>query len=105
MAPRKEFEFAEVLVDRLLLESFPTERSAYFRGKGEEPSTKFLDQYRSKLSWHISHSLSKRQREVIKGYLSGQREREMAESMGITQQVVNIYKRRAINRLRKLMHK
>ncbi|MEW6049775.1 MAG: LuxR C-terminal-related transcriptional regulator [Candidatus Zixiibacteriota bacterium] len=103
MTPRKEFEFAEVLVDRLFLESFANEQSAYHGAESEVKRGPMLDQFRGRLAWHISHSLSVRQRQVIKQYLSGKKEREIAVALGITQQVVNIYKQRAIKRLQALM--
>jgi DNA-binding NarL/FixJ family response regulator len=100
---RREFEFAEVLVDRLLLESFANEQSAYHgSGEGEKRSS-VLDRFRGRLKYHISHSLSKRQQQVIRAYLGGETEREIARRLGITQQVVNIYKHRAIKRLHHLM--
>ncbi len=99
MARRRESEFAEILVDRLLLESFANEQSAYHRMEAEAERTERLDRYRSKLKYHINNSLSPRQKQVIKFYLSGKKEREIAHILGITQQVVNIYKRRAIKKL------
>ena len=101
--PRKEFEFAEVLVDRLFLESFTNEQSAYHKSDAESVKSSHFDEFRGRLKWHISHSLSPRQQEVLKAYLKGQKEREIARALGITQQVVNIYKHRAIKRLHKLM--
>ena len=62
-----------------------------------------LDKYRSKLKWHIKRSLSNRQKQVIEYYLKGKTEREIAAVLGITQQVVNIYKHRAIKRLHKII--
>jgi RNA polymerase sigma factor (sigma-70 family) len=102
MATRKESEFAEVLVDRLFLESFSTERSAYHRDN-PAPRSSSWDKNRKRLKWHISRSLSPRQKQVIQHYLSGKKEREIASILGITQQVVNIYKHRAIKRLGVLM--
>ena len=100
---RREFEFAEVLVDRLFLESFANEQSAY-HGSGEaEPRGSALDRFRGRLKYHLSHSLSKRQQQVIRAYLGGETEREIARRLGITQQVVNIYKHRAIKRLHQLL--
>ena len=103
MTPRKEFEFAEVLVDRLFLESFANEQSAYHGGESDGRRRGKLDQFRGRLAWHINHSLSLRQRQVLKQYLSGKKEREIALALGITQQVVNIYKQRAIKKLQALM--
>ena len=103
MPRRKEFEFAEVLVDRLFLESFAVEQSAYHHQESEETQGKALDGFKGRLLWHINHSLSPRQKEVLKQYLCGKKEREIAFILGVTQQVVHIYKWRAINRLRSLL--
>jgi DNA-binding NarL/FixJ family response regulator len=100
---RKEFEFAEVLVDRLFLESFANEQSAYHRGSEDDSPGRRLDRIRGRLKYHIGHSLSKRQGQVIRAYLSGQTERQIAQNLGVTQQVVNIYKHRAIKRLHQLL--
>ncbi len=102
MTPRSEYEYAEVRVDKLLLESFANERSLY-HGSAEPISGHSLDKYRSRLKWHIKRSLSKRQKQVIEYYLKGKTEREIAHVLGITQQVVNIYKHRAIRRLHKII--
>lgn len=99
MAENREFEFAEVLVHRLLLESFPNERSAYYLTLPDRERLAILDEFRGRLRWHIARSLSKRQKEVITLYLSGKTEREIASVLGIKQQVVHTYKRRAISRL------
>lgn len=102
MARRKEYEFAEVLVDKLLLESFANEQSAY-HGTDERKVTRLpFEKFRSKLKWHIRNSLSGRQKQVIEHYLRGKTEREIASVLGITQQVVNIYKHRAIRKLHKV---
>jgi DNA-binding CsgD family transcriptional regulator len=103
MSEHRESEFAEVLVGRLLLESFAEERSPYHRTEHDLSVQQFLDRFRGKLKWHIDHSLSARQKQVIKRYLSGKKEREIAEDLGITQQVVNIYKHRAIKKLHRLL--
>jgi len=100
---RREADFAEILVDQLRLESFSNEQSAYSRGEGDSAETQLLEKYRAKLKYHISHSLSARQRQVMKAYLLGLREREIARDLGIKQQVVNIYKHRAIKRLQQLL--
>lgn len=99
----RESDFAEVLVDRLILESFANERSPYHVDEAEKPSHAKLDKFRHKLRWHIGHSLSKRQKQVIGRYLKGRTEREIAANLGITQQVVHIYKHRAINKLQKML--
>jgi DNA-binding CsgD family transcriptional regulator len=100
---REEFEYAEVPVDRLILESFAAERSAYHRTEAEDERSAWLDRFRSRLRWHINNSLSRRQKQVMREFLQGKREREIARELGITQQVVNIYKHRAIKKLQKLM--
>jgi len=99
MTSEKEFRFAEVLVDRLFLESFSNEQSAYHAELGRKLDPRKRQRLISKLKWHINNTLSQRQKEVISFYLRGKREREIAEILGITQQVVNIYKQRAIKKL------
>ncbi len=101
MAGKKEYEYAEILVDKLLLESFANERSPYHSVDGQISGRSF-DKFRSKLKWHIRNSLSKRQKQVIEYYLAGKTEREIARVLGITQQVVNIYKHRAIKKLNRV---
>jgi DNA-binding NarL/FixJ family response regulator len=103
MSSKREFEFAEVVVGKLLMESFANEQSAYHQQDDTESLKDFLERVRSRLKWHIDHSLSRRQKEVIKLYLSGKKEREIADELGITQQVVNIYKQRAIKKLHRLL--
>lgn len=103
MAKRDESAFAEVLVDRLLLESFANERSAYYKTTGEISKSAALDRFRNRLKWHVNNSLSRRQKQVIRFYLLGRKERDIAHDLGITQQVVNIYKHRAIRKLRQLL--
>lgn len=98
MSGLREHEFAELIVDRRALESFSAERSAYHPA-GNSPQLR-SPLFLKKLKWHISHSLSRRQREVIRLYLKGKKEREIALVLGVTQQVVHIYKWRAINKLR-----
>lgn len=99
----KEHKYAEVLVDKLFLESFANENSAYFLSDPEAEMHKSLDKYRNRLKWHIKRSLSKRQKEVLEHYLTGKTEREIARILGVTQQVVNIYKHRAIKKLHKII--
>ena len=103
MGTRKEFEFAEVLVDRLFLESFANEESPYFVGRDNRLQSPSFDRFRNRLRWHINNSLSPRQKQVIKHYLSGKTEREIAGELGVAQQVVNIYKHRAIKKLQKVL--
>lgn len=102
MTPRKEYDFAEIMVDRLLLESFANEQSPYHNSTNDEPGNRSFERLRSKLKWHIRNSLSKRQKQVIEYYLRGKTEREIARLLGITQQVVNIYKHRAIKKLHQM---
>ena len=103
MTSEKEFRFAEVLVDRLFLESFSNEQSAYHFALERKLDPKKRHQLLARLKWHINNSLSSRQREVIKFYLRGKKEREIAAILGVTQQVVNIYKQRAIKKLVKAL--
>ena len=103
MAAQGEHKFREVTVDKLILESFKNEQSAYFISDRKESPERLVDQFRRKLRWHISNTLSPRQREVIQFYLSGKKEREIAVILGVTQQVVNIYKHRAIKKLHKAL--
>jgi len=99
----KEYEFAEVLVDKLFLESFANEQSPYYSLNTDDQRGKTLDKFRNKLKWHIKNSLSTRQQQVIQFYLNGKTERQIATLLGITQQVVNIYKHRAIKKLHKII--
>jgi RNA polymerase sigma factor (sigma-70 family) len=105
MTSGKEFKFTEVLVDRLFLESFSNEQSAYNTASERKRDIKERQKLLSRLKWHIKHDLSKRQRQVLKYYFKGKKEREIAEILGVSQQVVNIYKQRAIKKLSKsLIH-
>ena len=103
MSAGRESDFAEVLVDRLFLESFPNEQSPYYVREADGHVSHALDAFRDKLKWHINNSLSMRQKQVIRHYLTGKKEREIAALLGITQQVVHIYKHRAINKLKKIL--
>ena len=103
MAKRKEFEFAELPVDKLILESFANAQSAYHKADHDGATDQALSKFRQKLLWHVGHSLSARQKQVIRAFLAGHKERETARVLGITQQVVNIYKQRAIKKLHKLL--
>jgi DNA-binding CsgD family transcriptional regulator len=100
MAKLEQSAFVEVLVDKLILESFSSEQSAYHQSLSDLGRKADHDKVRGRVIWHINHSLSRRQKEVIKLYLIGKRESEISRILGIKQQVVNIYKRRAINKLR-----
>ncbi len=105
MESKKESNFAEILVDRLFMESFANEASAYFRTDEDRRREEFFEKFKSRLKWHLDHSLSPRQKQVIKLYLMGKKERDIAKILGIKQQVVNIYKRRAVNKLREKLRK
>jgi len=101
---QRESDFAEVLVDRLFLESFANEQSPYYSGDSDlSADLNSLDKFRNRLKWHIANSLSPRQKEVIQHYLKGRKEREIAGIIGVTQQVVHIYKHRAIKKLQKVL--
>jgi len=103
MRKRKEFEFAELPVDKLILESFANAQSAYHIEESERTSGAGLSRFRQKLLWHIGHSLSPRQQQVIRAFLAGRKERDTARELDISQQVVNIYKQRAIKKLHRLL--
>lgn len=103
MSKRPESDFAEVAVDRLLMESFSNESSAYYRESQPPVDDKNLKRLKKKLKWHVTHSLSHRQRQVLTLYLSGKKQSEIVEILGVTKQVVSIYKLRAINKLRKVI--
>jgi len=90
MVPRKEFENTEILIGKILLKLYADENLS-------------IEKLRNNVKWHIDNSLSPRQEQVIKYYLNGKKEREIANLLGITQQVVNIYKQRAIKKLNKLL--
>jgi len=96
-------KFKEILVDRLVIEGFTNEQSPYYSTETEKLRRLSLDKLRSKLKWHINNTLSPRQKQVIRFYLFGKTEREIAHILGITQQVVNIYKHRAIKKLHKAL--
>ena len=103
MGKRKEFEFAELPVDKIILESFANAQSAYHSGEDECTTSEQLGRFRQKLLWHVGHSLSGRQHQVIRAFLAGCKERDIARKLGITQQVVNIYKQRAIKKLQRFL--
>ena len=103
MGKRKEYEFAELPVDKLILESFADAQSAYHSDEADQTPEDKSQLFRQKLMWHIGHSLSERQRQVIRAFLAGRKERDTARELGITQQVVNIYKQRAIKKLHRLL--
>lgn len=99
----QESDFAELPVNHTILESFANEQSAYYQPDVGPEVSNDLNRFRDKLVWHINHSLSKRQKQVLRSFLAGRKERETARILGVTQQVVNIYKQRAIKRLHKLL--
>ncbi len=96
---QREHLFAEVIVDRDVLERFSQEMSAYYETAAAADKRTGYVKFRNKLLWHIRHSLSERQRQTLMMILSGKTEREIASLLGVTQQVVHIYKQRAIKRL------
>jgi DNA-binding CsgD family transcriptional regulator len=103
MGKYRESDFAEVIIDRLILESFSEKDSAYYEVKEIRADKSRLEKLRSKVKWHISRSLSQRQKEVLQLILRGKKETEIARILGIKQQVVNIYKHRAIKKLRQIL--
>lgn len=103
MVKRIESDFAELIVERGILENFANERSAYYGDFKRAFSPAEVKKLHQKLQWHIGRSLSDRQRQVMKMVLRGFKEREIAEKLGVAQQVVNIYKWRAIKKLQKLL--
>jgi len=103
MTGRPRSSFAEIAVEKLIIESFANEASAYFEGSLSGKDGERFDRFRSRLKWHIAHSLSSRQKQVIQLYLCGKTLREIGAILGIKHQVVFVYKRRAINALRRLI--
>ncbi len=97
---KREYLFAELHVDQAVLERFSQEMSAYYEDDELLAKHVYYSSFKRKLLWHIRYSLSARQREALLLILSGKTERDAAAQMGISQQVVHIYKTRAINRLR-----
>jgi hypothetical protein len=66
MSDKKEYLYAEILLDKKIIEGFPNERSAHFQSEFEEShKAKYVKLVR-KLNWHINNSLSRRQKEVLK---------------------------------------
>jgi DNA-binding CsgD family transcriptional regulator len=99
-----ESDFAEVIIDRMILESFAESDSPYFQQGTDDARKQRHEKLRSRVRWHISRSLPPRQREVIKLILRGKEEREIAEILSISRRVVNDYKHRAISRIRNLIN-
>lgn len=95
----REYQFAEITVDRKVLEQFSLEMSAYHLDNSARQRRDSYASYKRKLVWHINNSLSQRQRQTLMLILSGKTERDIAAILGIKQQVVHIYKCRAIKRL------
>ncbi len=94
-----EHRFAEIQVEPEVLERFSAEMSPYYRSSSGTGDKEDHSAYHRKLMWHIHNSLSERQKQTLLLVLSGKTEREVATILGITQQVVHIYKWRAIRRL------
>jgi len=94
-----EYKFAEVSVDPNVLEQFSIEMSPYHQDQTNREMRQAFASYRRKLMWHLRNSLSERQRQTLTLILSGKTERETATILGVSQQVVHIYKWRAIRRL------
>jgi DNA-binding NarL/FixJ family response regulator len=101
MPHTNEYRFAEKIFEKLALESLPEKQSAYDGTGSDDHVRQHLEKHAGRLRWHIRHSLSTRQREVIELILKGKTERAIAEILSISQQVVHIYKWRAVNALRK----
>ena len=100
---RREYQFAELPVDNSILEAFSKEMSAYAQEDESIARRDFYAAFRRKLLWHINHSLSTRQRQTLLLILSGKTEREAASVLAISQQVVHIYKWRAVNKLKEIL--
>ncbi len=103
MPAKYEYLYAEILCDNKVLEGFANEKSPYYQASTDKPKKRENRKLIIKLNWHINNSLSDRQREVIKLLKEGKTERQAAAILKITQQVVHIYKWRAINKLRKII--
>ncbi len=103
MADKKEYLYAEILLDKKIIESFPNERAAHFQNEFEKSNKDKYVKFVRKLNWHINNSLSGRQKEVLKLLLKGKTLRDIGAILGITHQVVHIYKKRAVKKLRQRM--
>lgn len=103
MTGKPKSSFAEISVEKLIIESFANEASAYFEDALSGAEGEWFDRFRSRLKWHIAHSLSNRQKQVIQLYLCGKTQREIGAVLGIKHQVAYMYKRRAINKLRRCL--
>lgn len=100
MAINKEYLYAEILLDKKIIEGFPNERSPHFQNELEKTNKDKYVKFVRKLNWHINNSLSERQKEVLKLLMKGKTLREIGAILGITHQVVHIYKKRAVKKLR-----
>ena len=99
---KSEYQFAEIVVDNSILEQFSQDMSAYYEDEISNAKHEFYASFKRKLIWHIKHSLSDRQRQTLMLILSGKTEREAASILGVSQQVVHIYKWRAVNKLKEI---
>jgi DNA-directed RNA polymerase specialized sigma subunit len=105
MPEHNESDFAEVIFDRLIIESFPVESSAYHKDENDKKRDEHFGRLRNRVMWHINHTLKGRQKEVIKLILTGKKQAEIGAILGVKQQVVNIYKQRAIKKLRSALNR
>jgi len=99
MSKKAEYLFAEVIFDPVMMERFSNEQSVHHQSEEDKYYSALYKKYEHKLKWHIRNSLSERQKEVIQLISAGKTEREIAEILGISHQVVHIYKIRAIRKL------
>lgn len=99
MSKKAEYLFAEVIFDPELMERFSTEQSIHHQSEEDKFYSAQYKKYEHKLKWHINNSLSKRQKEVIQLIIAGKTERKIAAILGVSHQVVHIYKSRAIKKL------
>jgi len=100
MVSRNEHKYAELLFNKEFLESFSNEDSAHYESIPELEKKDYYKKFMHKLRWHINHTLSNRQKEVISLIIKGKTEREIGLILGVTHQVVHIYKCRAIKKLK-----
>lgn len=99
MGKNAEYLFAEVLMDPEIMEKYSNEQSVHHQSEEDKYYSSLYKKYEHKLKWHIQNSLSERQREVIRLIMDGRTEREIAEILSVSHQVVHIYKTRAIKKL------
>ena len=62
---KREYLFAEIHVDREVLERFSQEMSAYYEDEESSAKHAYYSTFKRKLIWHIRHSLSGRQRQAL----------------------------------------